>query len=1311
MSWGGGKPRAWSGAIRVEPLAAAGGSPIALEWRALSGEADVAATLLDADGGIRVAEQRPRSGGGVELVVPEWRRHRLMLRLVPDGDERGAVVIELPLADAVAEGLQRPLDRDGNRLVIRSAPGDALRASVTPAAGRGSQATIFRPGDVARVTVEPLLPRRAAGTAGVELRLRLKPAADADPILSRTATLVPRAEAAGDEGASRSEEYEPVSFEVPLPPREGAYDIDLEAVERGGLRWSRQLAARTIQLAAVAADPPDPSWRGEQWRLVHELDPGSPRLHERLRRLPAAGLAAVPVPKMPLPQMPLPSMSLPQVPLPKLANVPVPGMGLPNVSAMMPRFSGLLTTGHSTVEVHPLGAMLRLPPARSADEPAWEGIVIAGVQPGLPHLVEIEHPLDHRALLAVCVLEPDASGALVEPRSGCGIAVEPGLVPAGDATGRLGRHAFVFWPVSRNPLVLVANPSTTHAALFGRVRVSAGPLRPPPSDAAVAAPPAAGGRRVHAFLPAPDFERFGATERTAAGVGRPFADWRTFLSGAARAAEWTAAQGAAGAMVVAYRDGGAIWPSRATRGSARWDSGAAADVALDPVPKDLLGLLCRVHAREGLRLLPALSFDAPLPDVEQLLVGDAAAARGLVIVGRDGRPRRTDGGRTWHYNPLDPRVQEAVESVVRELAGRLRGETAVDGAGIVLSHEGWLHLPGIAAGLDDVTFSRFLSETGGQEPAALGDRFARRAALVEGAWREVWLAWRGANLAAFHARLARILAAADPRFVLHVVPTTLLVEGDLARRFRPTLAPPAEAADFWREIGVDPGLLTADPRIVFAAPHVHGAGDSLLERVGAAEAERSADSARGIARATRRSAVMLERSTTLSCADVVPHGPFGTAAAPAPVPVHLLPPDAERCRGLAESLAVSDVETVFDMRLLLACVEPRQAAALRGFATLPAGTLDTVARCAEPLVVRSGAGDGATHVCLANAGPVACRAVVALAGAAADVTDAAAGGGLPLDPAGSLAVPLGPWEVRALRVAGGATVAAARAVFEPAVSEAIAGRLADLRGRRAAIETPRPLDVLDNPGFELAGAGEGGDAALRAGAGVSGWDLVDPGRGRLAIVPGVDGPAGRAVAFASDNGLATLRSNPFTPPANGRISVAMWLRIGDGDPQPPVRLAIEGVLDDREYYRFAPVGGLGGGKPLSATWSQFVLQIDDLPSRGLDSLRVRVDLLGPGSVQLDGVRVFDLAFDESQRVRLSRRLAVMEERLAAGDAGACLVELDGYWPRFLVEHVSDDAVAAARQAFARDAAPAAESPPASPVRSGSMLDRLRRWWQ
>jgi hypothetical protein len=330
------------------------------------------------------------------------------------------------------------------------------------------------------------------------------------------------------------------------------------------------------------------------------------------------------------------------------------------------------------------------------------------------------------------------------------------------------------------------------------------------------------------------------------------------------------------------------------------------------------------------------------------------------------------------------------------------------------------------------------------------------------------------------------------------------------------------------------------------------------------------------------------------------------------------------------------------------------------------------------------------------------------------MTDRVHGERIPVDADAVVAVPLAPWQVRTLTCEGDGRPRGLRAEFPDTLRNAIEARLADLRRRRAVLETPRPLDVLDNPGFELTGPAVAG--RLPAG-GIGGWELVELSRGACALVPGVDAAAapdggGRALAFSSLNGLSTLRSNPFPAPQSGRVSVAVWLRIADGDPQPPLRVALEGMHDGREYYRFAPVGGLVGGRPLTSSWSQFVLQVDDLPPEGLESLRVRFDLLGPGAVQLDGLRVFDLAFDEPQRVLLSRHLAVVEERLAASDLGACLVALDAHWPRFLGEFVSDEAVAALEQP--KPTAPGGDGRPAVPPagqRTGGILDQVRRWWQ
>jgi hypothetical protein len=332
-------------------------------------------------------------------------------------------------------------------------------------------------------------------------------------------------------------------------------------------------------------------------------------------------------------------------------------------------------------------------------------------------------------------------------------------------------------------------------------------------------------------------------------------------------------------------------------------------------------------------------------------------------------------------------------------------------------------------------------------------------------------------------------------------------------------------------------------------------------------------------------------------------------------------------------------------------------------------------------------------VTVVNAGGLDCRAALRCDQTPSAAFDAATQVALPVAPTGEVAVDLAGWETKTIVIEGDRRVVAARPSFSPDLQDQLRRLLADLQRRRSALEAAVPMAVLDNPNFELP----------QLGGLVPGWELLEPKRGSLALVAGRPTDGGRGARFASVNGLATLRSNPFPPPATGRISVALWVRVAAGEQQPPLRIAIEGVEDDLEFYRFAPVGRGAGAMPVAGEWSQFVLQIDDLPTRGIESLRVRLDLLGPGGIEIDDVRVFDLAFDESQRVQLTKLLAVAEERLAAGDLGGCLIQLDGYWPRFLAERVT------AEGPLSSAAAP--DAPNASQPNRTGVIDRVRRWWQ
>ena len=1366
--WGGGKPRAWSGSIRLihgpdevpdtAPDTASraasgpdagpaigpvihidGGQPTGgIDWRMLSTEPDAGAMVHASDGVIMIHQSRACGLDGVEVAVGQWEHARLVVQLVPDGQQSAAIGLDVAVADLLSAPTQRSIDGEGNRVTLKRAAGDELRvtleaesrggivsgdsASLARLARRG--ATVRRPGETVRVLVHPLLPSRSSDKVAVELRVRVKASPGGGDVHAQT-ILLHEADAVRPEavGVSRPpQEFSPVTLDVPLPQREGVYDIQMEAVERGGLRWSRPIVSRTVQVVAVADVPleePSPA----QWRVLYELDPGSPRLLERLRRMPGMGM----------PSVSLPTMPMPTIAMPKLLHVPMPHVQmpkLPSVGAMVPRMNGLLSIGHSSLESHPLGPVLRLPPAASADEPTWEGMVVA-VTPGMPHVVEIDYPPDQDAMLGISVLEQE--GAAVRETYSGGFEVLRPPVPvaqAGDGSGvaraaAASRHSFVFWPHTKMPLLLLSNASPRHSALIARVRILAGPSYLASNRHSI---PAGASRRAYAFIHSPDFSAFGAVPRVESGEARPLADWNTFLIGIRHSAEWIAAQGAAGAMVGVYGDGAAIWPSDLTHRAPRWDSGGSFEGTLDPVPKDVLEILCRVYARQKLAIVPAITCNGPLASLEAILSKPSPAAAGILCVGRDGRPCRTErGAAVPRYNILDPRVQAAAEDLVRELAGRLRSSSAVSGIAIVLPHDGWMHLPGVAWGLDDATFGRFIAASGPRACAAVEaaesqldkatsepQRCAQRAMLVEGPLREAWLEWRAEVVAAFYARLADVLAEHNPEWNLHVVPTTLLAAGDVSVRFRPTLAAEAADADVLREIGLDPGKITSHGRIIFVSPHVHAATHDLVERSTVDNSNRSLSILRSVARATRRGVVVVEQPANLHVRQVLPHGPFGAAGLAAPVQVFAARTGDARRRSMAESMVASDVEVVFDASLLFRRVDDDDGLSQRAFESLPTEGLDRLDSVTAPLVMRSHTGESGTWICLLNACGVPCRALVSWNGQPSGVVDAASGTSLPVDPTGGTAVDLRAWEARTLVVEGDRRATAARASFDPGVEEHLKQQLAGLRRRRAVLEMPVPLAALDNPSFEL---------PELAGA-VTGWEILEPTRGSLALADGSTTGGAQGAIFSSINGLSTLRSNPFPAPDTGRISVALWLRIAANEPQPPLRIAVEGIQNDVEYYRFAVVGRGVGTMPLGPEWSQFVLQVDDLPTQGIESLRVRMDLLGPGHVHVDDVRIFDLAFDESQRVQLTKRLGLVEQRLSSNEIGACLVDLDSHWPHFLNAFISDataEVASSTPQTHADEGTSTAaantpasaevKAPAASPAERAGFVDRLRRWWQ
>ena len=315
IEWGGGEERLWTGRIEVLTTPSAQSpdddnfissrSVRHIDWCLLTEHADEAMGLHREGAALVIQNKQPRDGGGLDLRISDWQSKRLRIWLKPVDAAPGetGVGIEGSVAAFLVDQSLHQLDGSGNRLTIGAVAGDLLRMRFSPPV---SQSKKWQAEQMARVDVHPLLPTRAAGYGKVELRLALKNIRTGEELQTQSQPLLPFEGEATAEGTVL-EEWQPVVFECGVPSVPGVYQFRLEAVEQGSLRWSRTLMSATKEFVVSANSTVSTAGGEESWQVVYELDPGSPRLHERLRRLPGQAAASMAsMRRLSLPAMPMP---------------------------------------------------------------------------------------------------------------------------------------------------------------------------------------------------------------------------------------------------------------------------------------------------------------------------------------------------------------------------------------------------------------------------------------------------------------------------------------------------------------------------------------------------------------------------------------------------------------------------------------------------------------------------------------------------------------------------------------------------------------------------------------------------------------------------------------------------------------------------------------------------------------------------------------------------------------------------------------------------------------------------------------------
>jgi len=1145
-------------------------------------------------------------------------------------------------------------------LLVMRAPGDSLRVHFT------RDNLVFSPGEIFKFVLEPCalpLPK------GVNARVKIQLLDGDRELWSR------HHEVAADRP-------EPIPLEIALPGEEGVYDIAITAsgspnwsqAVRQPLKWKRTIAQRKLQLLVLEPRRP-PSPRTDQaFTSLVEIDPANPRWFELLNKLPQLQLTKPRMPRL---------------------------------------WKGPLGNDCRQTQRHVLGNLVRLHPNDESPDVSWEAYWLPISQPGRPHILEVDYPSDVSQTLGISLVEPNAAGALTP------LGVESGVDNAGEAVGsdtapRWLRHRLVFWPRTTTPLLLVTNGRDREPAVYGKIRVLAGGGQRLPQALSEGA--GTNRRLLAAYLDRPLFpENFAARESLDSWSNRSLDSWQTFHEGGTRLIEYLNYVGYNGLMLAVLADGSTIYPSSVLEPTPRYDTGVFFASGQDPVRKDVLEMLFRLFDREDLQLIPTVEFASPLPELEAILRAGGPDAHGIEWIGANGASwcasQPTKHGLAPYYNVLHPRVQQAMLDVLRELVGRYARHPSLTGVAVRLSADGYAQLPGPDWGLDDVTIAQFERDTNRRVPGEGPQRFAQRAAFfAQMPQHQAWLEWRAAQLAKFYRRVYLELTSIRPGSRLYLAGVGMIGGTELEPDLRPALPQQSTVADTLLRVGIDARLYNDDrQRIVLLRPERIVPEGNLGNRAADLEIGQMTDIDRYFQNLSNPGSLFFHppREVRIESFDrKSPFEPSYTWLISQPAPA-----DQQNRRRFVHSLATLDAQTMVDGGWVLPMGEE---AAMRNlvaaYRCLPAIRFQSVGKrpgadASQPTTFRHGVYGGRTYLYAVNDAPFPITARVHIEAAPACRIEELTGLRkiAPLKADGRSGkyweVRLEPYDLVAVRFSEpGVRCSDPHVTWPGAVETALRSRIRELGARAAALRNPPPLDVVMNPNFELPNTGD---------TPISGW-AVSTHRDIDIHLDNTQGHKSRqSIKIASDGPVACLVSQPFTAPGTGRFTMSVWIRVADVAKQPPLRLALEGKLDGHDYYRFAPVGlAPGPGQPsvpITSEWGQYVFQVDDLPLKGLTSLRARFDLMGPGEVWVDDVQVFGLAFSRPEMVELSKLITLADVKLQHGQVGDCFHLLEGYWPQFLEAHVPLPAGAAMHDATAtkpRDA----ERPP--PERSG-LLNRVK----
>ncbi len=755
VAWGGGdEVQRWSGQVALSEGTFSNIQLLGMEFDSASG-------IWQEGNVIHIDALRPHRFDGFDVTVNAADSARLVVELNAAGPGP-PLSLDVPLAEAARQLIERRLDDKHSQLRIQRSPNDLLHIETD------RRSLIYSPAEQCdfklRLSAFDFTP---GGT--IDVATSLSRARGGEVLWSDQQPRVPLP-TSGDFTAAVS---------VPLPRDEGVYTLHLTLTHPPGLRsrflpigGEKPLAERSFQVVVVDANAKQsPSTAETIWKPVLEIDPANPRWWQSLPSF---------------------IQRLPGVPRGPLGSIAAKAVDLPT------------------------GRYIELPASSTRSEPHWQAYPLPVERIGEPHLLEVEYPADEEQHFGLSIVEPNAAGRVVPIGRDSGVYVD-GL-GRGEQTER-HTHRVVFWPRTNSPLLLVTNMHPAAAAHYGVIRVkrASGPLA-----AAGQQPPWQNAQRlVTAYLARPLVpETFGASEGLDTPTGQSVDDYQTFFESAQRLAAYLPFAGYNGAVVSVLADGSAIYPSRYVQSTPLYNTGLMVAGGNDLPPVDALELLLRRFDEQGLALLPSLQLAAPLPALELLRRRSNPQQSGIEWVGPEGRTwlesQQNARALAPYYNLLNESVQQSMLDVAGELVTRYGQHASLAGIAVQLSGDGYGELPGPSWGLDDATVTQFQRDTGVRLAVPEGpNRFAVRRDALLGPYADAWREWRAARVTQFYARLAALVQNGAPQRRLLLTTEEMFTATRTQSLLQPNVLAGVRLDRLMLDLGIDRQRLEKIPGVVF----------------------------------------------------------------------------------------------------------------------------------------------------------------------------------------------------------------------------------------------------------------------------------------------------------------------------------------------------------------------------------------------------------------------------------------------------------------------------------------------------------------